>query len=178
MTRIIAFTGVSATGKTTIAIQLAREFGYAYLGTGQMFEEFAIQHGYANARALFKKEGRRKPFEIARQFFWQRIHAAAGKGLVFDGLYDPMIMEKMVRSFGRENISVINLTAAKAMRKYFAKKRALFSGKKTRKETRKREANKWAAGMREVISHADFSIKAIGPLGKTMEELRKRFRRL
>lgn len=54
----IAIDGFSSTGKSTLAKQLAKKLGYAYVDTGAMYRAitfFAMQHGYINAD-FFDKE--------------------------------------------------------------------------------------------------------------------------
>ncbi|WP_366183482.1 (d)CMP kinase [Flavobacterium ovatum] len=54
----IAIDGFSSTGKSTLAKQLAKELGYAYVDTGAMYRAitlFAMQNGYIN-NDFFDKE--------------------------------------------------------------------------------------------------------------------------
>ncbi|QCX38010.1 (d)CMP kinase [Aureibaculum algae] len=56
---IIAIDGFSSTGKSTIAKQLAKQLGYAYVDTGAMYRAvtfFAMQHNYVSADFLKEKE--------------------------------------------------------------------------------------------------------------------------
>ncbi len=51
----IAIDGFSSTGKSTLAKQLAKEFGYVYVDTGAMYRAvtlFAMQKGYVSAAHL------------------------------------------------------------------------------------------------------------------------------
>ena len=51
----IAIDGYSSTGKSTLAKQLAKHLGYAYVDTGAMYRAvtfFAMQHGYINAESV------------------------------------------------------------------------------------------------------------------------------
>lgn len=55
----IAIDGHSSTGKSTLAKQLARELGYAYVDTGAMYRAvtyFAMQHGFIDKDG-FDKDG-------------------------------------------------------------------------------------------------------------------------
>ena len=54
----IAIDGLSSTGKSTIAKQLANELGYAYVDTGAMYRAvtlFAMQSGFFEGDKLNKK---------------------------------------------------------------------------------------------------------------------------
>ena len=56
---IIAIDGFSSTGKSTIAKQLAKQLGYAYVDTGAMYRAvtfYAMQHNYVSADFLKEKE--------------------------------------------------------------------------------------------------------------------------
>ena len=54
----IAIDGYSSTGKSTLAKQLAKHFGYVYVDTGAMYRAvtyFAMQNGYINAESFDKQ---------------------------------------------------------------------------------------------------------------------------
>lgn len=52
---IIAIDGVSSTGKSTMAKDLARELGYTYIDTGAMYRAvtlYSLQHGFFTSSGI------------------------------------------------------------------------------------------------------------------------------
>ena len=79
---IIAIDGVSSTGKSTMAKDLAKELGYTYIDTGAMYRAvtlYSLQHGFFTSGGIDERklqgekygECRRKAFR--REILQQRI---------------------------------------------------------------------------------------------------------
>ncbi|WP_117884266.1 (d)CMP kinase [Aureibaculum luteum] len=68
---IIAIDGFSSTGKSTIAKQLSKQLGYAYVDTGAMYRAvtfYAMQHNYVSADFLKEEELIKNLKEISLKF--------------------------------------------------------------------------------------------------------------
>lgn len=64
---IIAIDGVSSTGKSTMAKDLAKELGYTYIDTGAMYRAvtlYSLQHGFLQA-AVSTNGSCRRPCAIS-----------------------------------------------------------------------------------------------------------------
>jgi cytidylate kinase len=96
----IALDGFSSTGKSTLAKQLARHFGYVYVDTGAMYRAvtfFAMQNGYIS-KGFFDKQ------TLINSLPFIRLHFEFNADLGFAEMYlNDVNIEKEIRTLEVSN---------------------------------------------------------------------------
>ena len=89
---IIAIDGVSSTGKSTMAKDLARELGYTYIDTGAMYRAvtlYSLQHGFFTSGGIDEVANRVSPIAalgfVRRAMVAKQQEMGKAKGIVMDG---------------------------------------------------------------------------------------------
>jgi len=97
----IAIDGFSSTGKSTLAKQLAKEFGYVYVDTGAMYRAitlFAMQKGYVSAAHLDANG-------LVKQLDEIQLHFQYNPSLGFAEMYlNGICVEQDIRSMAVSNL--------------------------------------------------------------------------
>ena len=97
----IAIDGFSSTGKSTLAKQLAKEFGYVYVDTGAMYRAvtlFAMQKGYVSAAHLDANG-------LVNQLDEIQLHFQYNPSLGFAEMYlNGICVEQDIRSMAVSNL--------------------------------------------------------------------------
>jgi dephospho-CoA kinase len=159
MTRLIITTGLSAAGKSTVSKMVADELSLPLVHTTKIMRKYAGSLGYTRLTPFFTDSGYRKAYAIVRPLILKEVKKRAEVGAVVDGVHDYRLYKEICDKYGRENIRVVTIGAA---RKYRVRRHAERRGlriKEADEGVTSRDKIAIAGGTKKIIDDSDFKIK-------------------
>lgn len=173
--RIIIFTGLSASGKSTVAERVSQEIGASAISLRQdVLHPVAIENGFARARlwilatcvepSLLTLE-RERLVQVINQ---KSLEADSGSVIV-DDLIDPGTPPFLRESFPESQVSVVLIKSNRHLRKRWIIKRTSGTDKEALEEQKWLDGIKIKAGIFKAIVGADFQIRNMGRVEEAVE---------
>jgi dephospho-CoA kinase len=174
MVKIIITTGLSAAGKSTISRMVANRLSLPVVHATDMMRKYAKSKGYDGLVHFFIELGYQKGYETVRPMILNKVKNYAKKhGAVFDGIHDYVLYKKICEKYGRENIRVIAISAARKYRVDRHADRRKLTKEKAEEGVDKRDQIAIAGGTLKIVNDCDFKIKNEGSLEECVQEIIK-----
>lgn len=170
MKRIIIFTGLSATGKSSLAKLLAKEIQAPEISPNDLLEAYAKKSGVQTARALFENKGIEKTRKIRSRLLFSFIQKQKASVVIVDGLYDYALFSQLKKKYAK-GVFVVDVTANRSLRKAMVLKR-LKGEANVKKYLKQRNEPKLSDGLLKIKREANISIRNNSGLQKTVAHLR------
>ena len=156
----LLFTGLSATGKSTIAKRLANDLGFILFREREILHELAVARGYNRTREWITKEGEGVVLRAATAETIAKMQGITGDdGFVVDGSYDKYLPLVLKTAFPNSRVTVIHITLEDQEREKRISGRLGVSIDIAKKEMGLIDGFKRRAGIGEIIKAADITIK-------------------
>lgn len=160
MEKFIAFTGLSASGKSTASKEISQQLSIPYVSIGNIIRSWANKEGFIGISDYFEHYGVKTAFERYRQNLFAQINAYYdNSGVVVDGVYDSQLFSMLCNNVGKNNILLVSMNPNENER---LKRFMLFHKMPPTIATMqmlRRDHPKIIAGVEEIISQADIIIK-------------------
>lgn len=175
---IVILTGLSASGKSTVAERLCQEIDAPVISLRQdVLHPLALENGYARAR-FWILATMEKPslLDLERERLAQVIEERArmnnSGNLIIDDLIDPGTPLFLQQFFEQSRVSTVFVKSNRHLRKRWIIKRTEGSDKEALEEQRWLDGIKIKAGIFHAIRAADFCIRNMGTVENAVAELR------
>ena len=176
---IIIFTGLSASGKSTVAERLSQEIGAPVISLRQeVLHPLAIENGYSRARfwilatcdnpLLLDLERNR-----LTQVIQDRAEESKSANVIIDDLIDPGARAFLSGYFPESKISVVLIKSNRHLRRRWITKRMGISTKESIQEQKWLDGVKVKAGIFRVIQSRDLVVKNMGKVEDAVACLRE-----
>lgn len=175
---ILLFTGLSASGKSTVAEKLGKEIGAPVISLRQdVLHPLAIENGYERARYWILATGENPSLiELERARLAQVIDlqskTSTSRNIIVDDLIDPGTPGFLRQSFNKSRVLMIFIKSNRHLRKRWIIKRTNASNKEAIAEQKWLDGIKIQAGIFQSIREADFRIKNTGRVEDAVAELK------
>lgn len=158
MTKLIITTGLSAAGKSTVSKMISDELSLPLLHTTKIMRKYANSLGYTRLTPFFTDSGYQKAYAIVRPLILKEVKNMLGGGVV-DGVHDYRLYKEICDNYGRKNVRVITIEAARKCRvRRHAERRGL-GIKEADEGVTSRDKIAIAGGTKKIIDDSDFKIK-------------------
>lgn len=179
---IVFITGLSGSGKSTVAQLLVQSTGYVLFSVGKFQREWASQNGYDSAVEFNKKEGLEKAYfsilpEIVKRM---RELARTNKGIIVEGLYSQSLFHDVQKAFPNARIHIFNLTTNSHTRVRRYSKREKIAASDAKKFIRLLDRQKRKIGLTDIQQMKGSTVHVIpnkGNLSDTLSLIRRKLRR-
>jgi len=178
MNRLILLVGSSASGKTSLAKELAATINCNAISLSEILRKQAAKKGFSSLHDFFAAVGVENAFAEIRVTCFNLIKLNLDKGtVVVDGVYDSKLFNSLKKSFEKE-LFVINVAASRHIRKRRMILRKKIGEKQAVLRLRKSDAIKKTIGLFESIKYRDFTVRNSGNLNKSLELIKQRIAKL
>lgn len=175
---ILLFTGYSASGKSTIAKELNKTFGFYNLGEREILHSLAVVAGFQRTREWLRHEGSEALIEAARVETVNRIKKMGPKwGVMIDGSYDQALPDTLKNFFPSYRQLIIHIDLDDEERKERMIKRQEGSVDESKKEMGLIDNFKRMAGVEKIMERADVVVDNTSPIEVSLRSLRKELAR-
>lgn len=175
---IIILTGLSASGKSTVAEKLGQEIGAPVISLRQdVLHPVAIENGYTRAR-FWILATREDPslLDLERRRLVEVIEGKSEvnhtNNVIIDDLIDPETPYFLREVFDQSQITVILIKSNRHLRRRWIIKRTEGSDMEALEEQRWLDGIKIKAGIFQTIREADFKVKNMSKIEDPVTELR------
>lgn len=175
---IILFTGLSASGKSTLAKRLGREICAPVISLRQeVLHPIAIENGYTRARywVLATKENP-SLLDLERnrlaKIIELRSKSSSSEKIIIDDLIDPGTPQFLREFFDKSKVLVIFIKSNRHLRKRWIIKRTNRSDREALREQRWLDGIKVKRGIFKSIMEADFCIKNTDTIENAVAKLK------
>lgn len=154
--KIAIFTGLSASGKSTISKVVSDRLGLPRIDIHSIISEEAHRGGYSRARDWILKTGVKESLDRSREILLDQIkHNRNRSGIVIDEVLDPTTLHKIKERFPGDQIEIVYIKTNRHDRKKFMSKRlGTQNESEAQKERRFIDMMKHAVGIKEIVSQA------------------------
>lgn len=174
--KILLFTGLSGSGKTTIARKIGNELELPVISTRGLLHAAATQKGFARIRYWLAEAGFDDILREGREKMAEAIEEEkkrGEKGVIVDDIFDPEMLAALSQRFPNEKIQLIYTETSREIREERMIVRIDADREEAIKELTFLDGVKAEAGIAEVIQAAEIKIENSGELGETLNELRR-----
>lgn len=175
---IILFTGLSASGKSTLAERLGQEISTPVISLRQeVLHPIAVENGYARAR-FWLLATRENPslLDLERNRLAQIIgiksETSNSRNVIIDDLIDPGTPRFLREFFDKSKISVVFIKSNRHLRRRWIIKKTNWSYKEALHEQKWLDGVKIKSGIFQTIKEADFYIKNTSTIENAIAELK------
>lgn len=175
---IIILTGLSASGKSTIAEKLGQGIAASVISLRrEVLHPIAVEHGYPRARFWILATCENPSFlDFERnklaQVIEQRSEASHSGNIIIDDLIDPGTPQFLREFFDQSRIFVVFVKSNRHLRKRWIIKRTDGSDREALEEQKWLDGVKIKGGIFRTIREADFYIKNMGTVENAVTEFR------
>lgn len=175
---IVIFTGLSASGKSTVAQKLSQEIDASVISLRQdVLHPVAVENGYARARfwvLATSEDPSLLDIERSRlaQVIELRSQTSNAEIVVIDDLIDPGTPQFLREYFNRSRISIILVKSNRHLRKRWIIKRTAGSDREALEEQKLLDGIKIKGGIFRAIGEANFRIRNMGTVDEAVAELK------
>lgn len=181
---IILFTGLSASGKSTLAERLGKEICAPVISLRQeVLHPIAIENGYTRARYWILAT-RKNPslLDLERNLLVKVIESrsktSSSEKIIVDDLIDPGTPQFLRDFFGKSRVLVVFIKSNRHLRRRWIIKRTSGSDIEALREQKWLDGIKVNGGIFQTIVEADFCIKNTGTVENAVAELKLLFESL
>ncbi|CCN85938.1 hypothetical protein VIBNISFn27_p10093 [Vibrio nigripulchritudo SFn27] len=158
MAKAICFTGFSASGKTTLAKQLAKKLEFPFFSIGNTEFEISRTLGYNSIQERYDVEGIDTYAKLI-PYFIESIKEKCLDGIVIESIYDEELLGEIIKEFRPENVTLIRIGCRRRNRLLRYVNRQNVSREQAKKELYRRDAEKRFLGLNSVLEHATLSYR-------------------
>lgn len=175
---IILFTGLSASGKSTLAERLGREIYIPVISLRQeVLHPIAVENGYARARYwLLATKENPSLLDLERnrlaQIIGLRSETSSSEKIIIDDLIDPGTLQFLREFFDKSRVSVVFIKSNRHLRRRWIIKKTNGSYKEALHEQKWLDSVKIKSGIFQTIREADFCIKNTGTIENAVAKLK------
>lgn len=174
---LLLFTGLSASGKSTIAREINKSLGFGFLGEREVLHTLAVARGFIHTRDWLASDGVDILLEEARSETAKMIRQQEFKnGVIIDGSYDRQLPGFLVTEFPGVNLFIIGVAVEDITRQKRMVSRLGTSLEEAQREMSLIDGFKVAAGVEEIMKQADPIIFNEGDLDVSVGELQQALR--
>lgn len=173
MRDILLFTGLSTSGKSTLANQINQAGYFEIISERGILHNLAVEHGFKRTRDWLANAGVTALLEAARTATVQLIEAIQREGIIIDGSYDRELPGYLRGAFPQAQLTIILVALDPRIREDRMKARLGRSLQEAREELSLINGFKLAAGIEEVIRQADISVDNSGMLEESVQVLKE-----
>lgn len=175
---IVFFTGLSASGKSTLAQRLGEEVCAPVVSLRrEVLHPVAIENGYARARHWILATKENPSLLVLERSLLAEVIKARSKAsnsgkIIIDDLIDPGTPQFLRDFFSTSRVSVVFIKSNRHLRKRWIIKRTDASDSEALQEQRWLDGIKAKGGIFQTIAEADFCIKNTGTVEHAIAELK------
>ena len=180
--QIVFVTGLSASGKSFIAKQLATDTGFVLFSVGNFQRAFAKSQGYSDVTEFNRKVGLQKAYFELLPSILREINSLIQKnnGVIIEGLYSKSLMDHVKESFPTATVKLFNVGLSRHKRSTRYAEREELNLKIAKNKMRRLDNNKRAIGFQEVQQLRGPGIHTIrnnGTPNQAIEAIKRHLRR-
>lgn len=171
--KIFLFTGLSASGKSTISKKVSNDLELPRIDLHSIIHDIATQGGYERARNWIMAIGTENALHEARKkLALEMDFARNSRGIIVDEILDVETLSFLKNRFSEDEFCSIYIRANRHDRTQFMLKRLDKANKKEAlKEIRFIDSMKNRAGIKEIVSNADYKFNNFTTLEKITENV-------
>ncbi|MBI4040092.1 AAA family ATPase [Candidatus Daviesbacteria bacterium] len=175
---LLLFTGYSASGKSTIAEYINRDFGYELIGERTILHNLAVRNGYNRTREWVIGEDWVTILHLAREATIEMIASQSTEGVILDGSYDRDLPASLLYSLPNAKLTIIHIDLDQETRDLRMMARMGESLDIAKRERELIDNFKKRAGIEYIISKADIKVANDGPEAESIVSLKNRLNAL
>lgn len=169
---IILFTGLSASGKTTLSRELAAKYNIVRIDAHQTIHDIAIDAGYERGRDWVKAVGSEEVYRACTESLIKQLNYHKEQSVLFiDEIVDKKMLNVIQTTLPMAEIVTIYIKAdPKARLEFMGKRIDEHNQSKIMAEIDFIDGLKMEAGLREIIESADAIILNRGTVEELMDK--------
>ncbi len=171
--KIILFTGLTGSGKSSISQAIAEKLGIKRISLNPIVNRMTQEKGYQKTRIWIATEGiptflKKLGNELLREVEMSRQE----KALILDDVLDTGTLNLLKQHFPEDEYTIVYIRTNRHARQRFVGKRLQTSNKqRIRSEIKTRDFIKEKAGIRDIISNANYRFENFSDLSSLVNEI-------
>lgn len=171
---IILFTGLSASGKSTISKEVSKKLDLPRIDIHAIIHDIALQKGFPRARNWILETGIPRALEETRESLVKETENARNReGVIIDEVLDPETFDLLKHRFAEDEFCTVYIKTNRHDRKRFMANRLGKKTKEAKREIRFIDGLKERVGTRDIIEAADYKFENFGTLEDIAYEIAK-----
>jgi dephospho-CoA kinase len=171
--KIILFTGLTGSGKSSISQAVAERLGIKRISLKSIVHRMTQERGYSKARTWIAAEGMPTFLkELGSELLKEVQMSRQEKAFIIDDVLDIGTLNLLKQSFPEDEHTIVYIRTNRHARQRFVGKRLQISNKQLiRSEIKTRDFIKEQAGIRDIISNANYRFKNSSTLSNLVDEV-------